>query len=185
MAPTAGSTISAVSIRGCSTSSCTARTTRRPTWRSRSRSSATGRTRSSSPVTRATARRRSPACTDGSRRTCTSPLTRSSSKEGRSPDNGEDPGFPRPSDRGRGGLRTCDLSRVWQRGARALSGFLPGNQRNQMPRTMIASSPIRSGTAALGPTNGPTVEATRGAAWRFARDPRAQAGLADPGSGSR
>jgi hypothetical protein len=59
---------------------------------------------------------------------------------------------------GRGGFRTCDLSRVKQRGARALHAFMPGNQPNRMPRMVIGSSPIRPGTAAFGPTIGPTVE---------------------------
>jgi hypothetical protein len=60
------------------------------------------------------------------------------------------------SEDGRGGFRTCDLSRVKQRRASAPRGFLPGNQPNPMPDTMIRSSPIRSGTATFGPTIGPT-----------------------------
>jgi hypothetical protein len=59
---------------------------------------------------------------------------------------------------GRGGFRTCDLSRVKQRGASALRTFIPGNPPNRMPRMVIGSSPIRPGTAAFGPTIGPTME---------------------------
>lgn len=64
-------------------------------------------------------------------------------------------GFPGS---GRGGFRTRDLSRVKQRGASALRAFMPGNQPHRMPRTVIGSSPIRSSTAAFGPTIGPTEE---------------------------
>jgi hypothetical protein len=45
---------------------------------------------------------------------------------------------------------------VKQRGASALRAFMPGNNPNPMPYTMIGSSPIRFGSAAFGPTIGPT-----------------------------
>ncbi|MGZ4250634.1 MAG: hypothetical protein ACXVUE_20300 [Solirubrobacteraceae bacterium] len=66
--------------------------------------------------------------------------------------------LPGVSSSGRGGFRTCDLSRVKQRCATALRSFMPGNRPNRTPHTMIGSSAIRSGTAAFGPTIGPTVE---------------------------
>ena len=77
---------------------------------------------------------------------------------GEAPGNDETPADAGASEDGRGGFRTCDLSRVKQRGASALRAFMPGNQPNRMPRTVIGSSPIRSSTAAFGPTIGPTEE---------------------------
>jgi hypothetical protein len=74
------------------------------------------------------------------------------------PGNDETPADAGASEDGRGGFRTCDLSRVKQRGAGVLRAFMPGNQPNWMPCTGIGSSSIRSGTAAFGPTNGPTEE---------------------------
>ena len=72
--------------------------------------------------------------------------------------NAKDPVDAGRSHSGRGGFRTCDLSRVKQRGASALLAFVPGNQPNRMPQTIIGLCSIRSGTAAFGPTIGPTVQ---------------------------
>jgi hypothetical protein len=72
--------------------------------------------------------------------------------------NSEKPAVAGLSCDGRGGFRTCDLSRVKQRGASVLRAFMPGNQPNRMPRTVIGSSPIRPGMDAFGPTDGPTEE---------------------------
>src|SRR5687767_13461301 len=72
------------------------------------------------------------------------------------PGNDEVPGNPGPLDNGRGGFRTCDLSRVKH-------GFRGGTQAtkylqlrpNSRAVTCAALGLVRPNTAGFGPTNGP------------------------------
>ena len=90
----------------------------------------------------------------------TGPDDASDAVEDHSTGNDETPASAEVSDDGRGGFRTCDLSRVKQRGAGALRAFAPANRANQEPRTAIESIPMRLGTAGFGPTIGPTAGLT-------------------------
>jgi hypothetical protein len=77
--------------------------------------------------------------------------------------NDESPANARLSDDGRGGFRTCDLSRVKQRRTIATGGLPPANRTNPTRDALTETSLIGLGSATFGPTNDPTVNRPLGA----------------------